>query len=430
MGIHNKQFWDYWRQGRYEEALQCSAVAAEKKKPANRMQMMLFGTAEQMKQTAAIAAISAGEFLYDYLMIHPTVVKGLEFARTEDLSSLFTLSQFASGIDPTVLTGDMAQLQGYVAEQMLAAELQAKGHDVEFPETSNNPGWDILVDGQPFQVKSLADPAGVRGHLETYPDIPVYVNEELASYFEGNPSVYVSNISREDVLEMTASTLSHADDLLDFEIPWIAAGVSTIHNIKRVWKDDVSMKQAVVHVVSDTSSRVVLGSLGQKAGILVGTMLFGPAGGITGAMLGAYAGASQGGRLSSGIKRALSKKQEQQMTEAAGLLFEKVLHQIDQKLVIKKRKMEQLWNELAPSEAGHSIKQETERHYKQEITYLKHKKEELLTLHQRVFAGSVFLLDVLPQAMAVITKSGVHPVHYQGELIRLQGAVKEYRKKV
>ena len=56
----------------------------------------------------------------------------------------------------------MAQLQGDVAEQMLTAELQARGHDVECPEESNNPGLGLLVDGQRFQVKSLANLDGVK----------------------------------------------------------------------------------------------------------------------------------------------------------------------------------------------------------------------------------------------------------------------------
>lgn len=47
---------------------------------------------------------------------------------------------------------------------------------------------------------SISNPNGVRELLETYPDIPVYMNEELALYFEGNPNVYVSKISRDEVL--------------------------------------------------------------------------------------------------------------------------------------------------------------------------------------------------------------------------------------
>ncbi|MBM7660384.1 putative membrane protein [Bacillus mesophilus] len=427
MAIPNKQFWAYWDKGMFDEALKCSVT--EKKREENRLQTMLFGTPDQLKQTGAVTTISVGEFIYDYVMINPTVVAGIDFARTEDLSNLFSLSQFASQVDTTVLTGDIAQIQGYVAEQMLAIELQAKGHDIEFPTTSNNPGWDILVDGQPFQVKNLASPDGVRDHLENYPDIPVYVNEELAKYFEGNPSVYVSNISREEVLEATQSTLTHADDLLDFEIPLIALGVSSIYNVKRVWKDDVAINQAVFNVISDTSSRVVLGALGQKAGILVGTMLFGPAGGITGAMLGVFTGASQGGRLSTSVKRVFSKKQEQAVINALDTLIQKVISQIDIKLDIKKKKMGELRSELLESDANEAILNDAERRYQDELGYLKNKREELVKQRKSISSGS-FTLEIIPSTMVTITKSGVHPVHYQDELKLLQQAVKELQKKL
>ncbi|WP_080848770.1 hypothetical protein [Cytobacillus gottheilii] len=429
MSILNKRFWDYWKNGKYEDALRC-AVEEEKDQKQNRLQTMLFGTPEQLKQTGAITAVSAGEFIYDLIMINSTVVKGLDFARTEDLSSLFTLSQFSSQIDTTVLTGDMAQLQGYVGEQMIAAELQAKGHDVEFPEKSNNPGWDLLVDGQPFQVKNLANPNGVREHLETYPDIPVYVNAELAPYFEGNPNVYVSNISRDEVIEATSTTLTHADDLLDFEIPLIAAGVSSIYNIKRVWKDDVAINQAVFNIVSDTSSKVVLGALGQKAGIVAGTMLFGPAGGITGAMFGAFAGASQGGRLSNGIRRVFSKKQEKELNEAMDDLITKVITQIDQKLHIKKGKVEKLREEMISSKANNAVWADVERRYKDEVAYLINRKEELNTINESIKKGSTLVMDVLPNVMATITKCGVHSFHLQNEIKRLQQKTNQYKNKI
>jgi uncharacterized membrane protein len=428
MAILNKAFWSHWNNGQYEEAMKCSVE--EEKPPGNRLQTMLFGPPDQMKQTGAVTAISVGEFIYDYVMINPAVVQGLDFARSEDFSSLFTLSQFAGTIDTGTLTGDMAQLQGYVAEQMIAAELQAKGHDVEFPETSNNLGWDILVDGQPFQVKNLADPAGVREHLEKYPDIPVYVNEELAPYFEGNPLVYVSSISREEVLEATSTTISHADDLLDFEIPWIAAGVSSIYNIKRVWTDDVSINQAVFNVVSDTTSRVVLGALGQKATIVVGTMIFGPAGGVVGAMVGTYAGVSQAGRLSAGIKRAFSKKQEAELNEAMVGLIRKVIEQIDEKLLIKEKKLGDFIRNLLGSEANKALADESQQRSKEERKYIINRKEELQAISQSITNGSMFVIDILPKTMATIAKTGVHPVHYQAELELVQQKSRGFARKL
>ncbi|MFJ8416990.1 hypothetical protein [Bacillus paramycoides] len=428
MAISNKQFWVHWDKGEYEEALKCSLD--EKGESKNRLQNMLFGTPEQIKQTGVITTISVGEFIYDYMMINPTVVKGIDFARKDDFSSLFTLSQFSSKIDVNDLTGNIAQLQGYVAEQMLATELRVKGHDVEFPEESNNPGWDLLVDGQQFQVKNLANPSGVREHLEKYPDIPVYVNEELAPYFEGNPAVYVSSISREEVLEATTTTIKHAGELLDFEIPWITLGVSSIYNIKRIWKDDVSMNQAIFNVVSDTSSRVALGALGQKAGIVVGAMLFGPAGGITGAMFGVYAGASQGGKLSTNIKRIFAKKQEKELNQALVSLLEKVIIQIDEKLKIKNHKMNDIRSNLDISKANIFIKNETERRYKEENDYLKNKKEELSAAVISIQKGAKFPLDIIPGTMAAITRTGVHPIHFQDEMKLVQEESREYVKRM
>src|SRR5690606_24689279 len=82
------------------------------------------------------------ESIHDYIRLDPRVMEGVDFARSDDLSSLFAFSQFSKTMDLSSHSGDLAQLQGYVAEGMVAAELQAKGHDVEFPEASNQAGWD------------------------------------------------------------------------------------------------------------------------------------------------------------------------------------------------------------------------------------------------------------------------------------------------
>ena len=300
---------------------------------------------------------------------------------------------------------------------------------MEFPETSNNPGWDILIDGQPFQVKNLADPAGVNEHLERYPDIPVYVNEELATYFEGNPQVYVSSISREEVLEATTSTLNHADNLLDFEIPWITVGVSSLSNVKRLWSDDVTMNQAILNVASDTTSRVALGAFGQKTGILVGTLLFGPAGGITGAVFGAFVGASQGGKISPSIKHLFNKKEEQAMISAMGQLIQKVIEQLKIKQEIKKKKMNQLNKQFIQSKVNDSLSDELQHRNEEEIQYLQNKIREFESINQSINSGKSDVLTILPPTLGLMTKAGVHPVNYQDELKQLQEKIKAYTKR-
>ena len=218
--------------------------------------------------------------------------------------------------------------------------------------------------------------------------------------------------------------------MLDFEIPWIAAGVSSIYNIKRVWTDDVSINQAVFNVVSDTTSRVVLGALGQKATVVVGTMIFGPAGGLVGAMVGTYAGVSQAGRLSAGIKRAFSKKQEAELNEAMVVLISKVAEQIDEKLTIKDKKMDNLLRNLLKSDANEMLARDSQRRFTEERKYLLNRKEELLAVSESIAGGSAYVMEKLPQIMTIIAKTGVHPVHYQAEMMLVQEKSREFAKKM
>jgi uncharacterized membrane protein len=193
---------------------------------------------------------------------------------------------------------------------------------------------------------------------------------------------------------------------------------------------DVAISQAVFNVVSDTSSRAVLGALGQFTGKIAGVVLFGPAGGIFGSMLGAYAGASQGGRLSTGVRRLFSKKHEQEWNAATVNLISKVISQIDKKLEIKKRKFDELRHQLIGSAANEAIWKEVERRGQNDTRYLINKKEELLSLSTSIKNGSVYVLEAFPTIMTTIAKSGVHPVHFQGEVQQVQQTSKAYLKKI
>lgn len=430
MAVSNKEFWELWKQGEYHRALDLS-MEEEERIDDKRLEKILFGSREQMQQTTTVTALSAGEFLYDYCMINPEVVKGIDFARVEDFSSVFAMKDFAQGIDVTVNTGNTAQLQGYAAEQIHAMELRAKGHEVEFPAEANNPGWDILVDDQKFQVKNLGSPAGVYEHLERYPDIPVYVNKELGDEFADFENVYVSNVSHAEVLESTKKTVSIAgEDLWDFEIPIIAAATSAAFNTKKFIKKEVELNQAVINVVSDTSSRVLLAGIGKQTGLYVGAFVFGPAGAITGAMLGTVGGAGQAGRLSSQVKRLLAKRKEAEVVTAALQLLDRTAERMDKKLSKKKEKFKKIDEELSHSAANDAIRSDFHQRFEEEKAYTQNKKSELMNLSRDIQSGNAFVMDQLSAIMTAISKTGVHPGHYQEELLQLQQAVEAYKKKL
>ena len=75
-------------------------------------------------------------------------------SRSADVDSVLSFARFAdtkADLSGASLDGLHSELQGYVAEQLAAEHLQAHGHDVVFPDSANNPGWDISVDGHRFR---------------------------------------------------------------------------------------------------------------------------------------------------------------------------------------------------------------------------------------------------------------------------------------
>ena len=106
--------------------------------------------------------------IYDLVRIDPEIVEAADFARSADLSDLPSFVQFAEtivGTSAEKFEGNVSQLQGYVAERLVAQTLRAQGAEVQFPEASNQAGYDLIVNGDRFQVKNLSSPGGVHEHL-------------------------------------------------------------------------------------------------------------------------------------------------------------------------------------------------------------------------------------------------------------------------
>lgn len=417
--IENEQFWQYWRNGEFEKALKNCTISNEKKRKGTR----LFGA--QHKETNVIAGISAGEFLYDFLMINPTVVEGIDFARSEDLSSLFSLSQFAKTVDIETATGDMSQLQGYVAEQMIAQKLEAAGHDVRFPETSNQAGWDILVDGEKFQVKCGSDKSIVDEHLERYPDIPVLVNDELAVHYADHPNVFSVGITRDEIVDATKSTLSHAEDLLDFELPWISAGVSSFYNAKRVFKEKLPIQLAARNVVIDTTSRASLAAVGQSAFTFAANALFATGGAyvIVMPIVGAYLGLQQSWRVTDKIKRFLAKKEFQELENSLEELIEVMKRKLDIKNEVKNEK----WTEILSKCSNHKPILKLENIHQNRQQFLRNMKKELDAIRGEINKDP---LRGFERLISVLMKSGIHVYGIRNELINVEKAMKQLQKKL
>jgi hypothetical protein len=427
MAFNSTEFKKRWGNGEYREALRMPLETPSK----GRLKNMLFGNKVERSQSGAILTISTGDFLYDYIRIDPNVVKGIDFARADDLSSIASFSVFARGIDTSVNTGDIAQLQGYVAEKIVALELQARGHDVQFPETSNQEGWDILVDGMPFQVKNWATSQGVYEHFEKYPDIPVLVNEELASNFQYNPMVYpVDGISHAEIVDLTKTNLDLGADLHDFQIPMISLLVSTYFNGKLLIKKDINSLNAGINILTDTSSRVVGGTAGNFSGSALGGALFGPAGILVGGAIGAFFGIGQGGRIASFVKSSFYQNEKRNVRMYLAELLDKTAYAIDKKVSIRDdgfNTIELYLNQKTNNKKSiHALSE----YYNDNREYLTGIKNRMLKLSNDLRNHIGDLDEQIVEAFKLIARSGVHPVMIQKELKNFQSALNELKNKI
>jgi hypothetical protein len=217
------------------------------------------------------------------------VLSAADFSRSEDLGDIFQFGVFADRIrsmGEAAAGGAANNLRGYVSEHLVAARLVEVGHVVSFPETSNNAGFDVLVDGVPFQVKCLQSLEGLRTHFEKYPDMPVYANSELAeavidSGAEWSKLVfYVDGFDREIADLIMTTSLEAGEALGDLNVPYFAMAVSSARNLHRVWHGRMPLSDLPFSLVLDASVKGGLAAVGTLSGKALGLLAFGPAGAL------------------------------------------------------------------------------------------------------------------------------------------------------
>ena len=118
------------RQGCVREALDQPV----KERPASYSGISAFlssrNASEIGKEDEAMAALTFGDFLYDFLRINPDVVHAVEFSRAADVNSVLSFAHFAdvkADFTGASLEGLHSDLQGYVAEQLVSHHWSPRG---------------------------------------------------------------------------------------------------------------------------------------------------------------------------------------------------------------------------------------------------------------------------------------------------------------
>lgn len=387
----------------------------------NRLARLLFPGNGEARATAAVATLTLGDIAYSAAAIDANVIDAADFARVDVLDNSLAFADFARRIQelsPAGIIGAVGNVKGYVAEQVVAAELVAKGHQVEFPAAPNEPGWDLLVDGEKFQVKCLEEIGGLQNHFDTY-DYPVLANSELADRIPSewaDKVFFVEGYSDELISHVTTSSIEAGANVFNPDVPLFALGVSAVRNLMNYNAGKVSGTQAVEQVVLDGSARAGLAAAGGYLGTGIGLLVFGPAGALVwGSVLPVLAQA-QASRFIGLLDKYIQSKDYTQWASEAHRDIDALVTRLDEAL---EHKIQLLRNKYEALGRGH-LSDYVRYRFTDEERFLRESKARLALLRPEI-RGSVEqrALDVIRWTAG----STVHPTRYQAVLKQLNGTL-------
>ena len=305
----------------------------------------------------AVAGAATAELLFDVAAIDPRVVAATDFSRVEDLGDIFRFGAFAEqieGMGEAARTGVESGLRGYLAEMTVATRLQ--GHEVSLPDTANNPGVDLFVDGHPFQVKCYGDDSAAMTalgeHFERYPDIPVYVNSEVipAVRSSGEPwaeSVFaVEGFDYETTNLVLEQSLAAGADLADLNIPIFAVAASAARNLHGWWKGSIPLSDIPTELLIDGAVHGGLSVAGGFTGAALGGLVFGPAGAVVFGGVGGIASLFGAGGVRGRFRRLFYRNWFRSVNKSVNEFESALKHAMRKKVVRKRAKIDQMDSEL------------------------------------------------------------------------------------
>lgn len=239
--------------------------------------------------------------------IDADVLNAIEFSTRAELSNIASIADYVEArfFDAPAETAEgwFHRLVGYVGEQKAAVALESLGHHVEFAHTPNQEGWDLLVDGEPFNVKvgEFAARAG-KEFLASHDGIGLVTSAEAGGGLDAN--VYaLPELDHLDLEEATRQTLDGVHDGFHPELhfPWITLIRSSSRELSLLLDQKTSIGKVLKHVAADVVAVGSLGFAGAKAGAVVGAIL-GPWGAAVASLLGALFGAVGGKACANAVR--------------------------------------------------------------------------------------------------------------------------------
>lgn len=214
---------------------------------------------------AATAGLTAAEMLYHAAAIDPRVIAAADFSRRADIGDPLDFATHAMGF---AVNGADIALRGFTAEQVVMNNLIAGGHHVSLPESCNNQGFDLIVDGEAIQVKCGESLSILREHFASYPDIPVIANaqllEQAADQSWAELVTTLDGFDLASVEELANRTVAAGLDLASTNAIMEAIAVGALRGAWEMARGEIPAEQLPAWLVVDTALRGSLAFAGAR----------------------------------------------------------------------------------------------------------------------------------------------------------------------
>ncbi|GIU77308.1 MAG: hypothetical protein KatS3mg005_0546 [Bryobacteraceae bacterium] len=240
--------------------------------------------------------------------IDTDVLNAIEFSTSAELNNLASIADYVDArfFDAPAETAEgwFHRLVGYVGEQKAAAALESMGHHVEFAHTPNQEGWDLLVDGEPFNVK-VGEFAAREGKefLASHDGIGLVTSAEAGGDALDAKVYALPELDHLNLEEATRHTLDGVHDGFhpEFHFPWITLIRSSFRELRLLLDQKTNIEKVLKHIAVDVAAVGGVGLAGTKVGALLGSII-GPLGAALGGLLGAVFGGLGGKACANAVR--------------------------------------------------------------------------------------------------------------------------------
>ena len=288
------------------------------------------------------AGLVVGEYLWQIYTIDPSVIKAVDFSSAQDLDSAYAVSNYLMinmlEHDDQAYAGFRNRLIGYLGEQRVAEVLQQQGTDALWASTSNQEIWDLKIDDQLINVKTVLDMNNIKGTALAHPDVLYLVPEDTYKNIGVDNIQPLEGFNYQEVNNQLDSTSNHIDgtnafDAFSIHLP-IGSSLMALqerqHLINAGGDQKAINKNVLIDFTTKTTGSLAMAKIGGLVGVGLGSLVFMPVvGGVIGAAIGAFWGAKKGKEFGKKIKELELQKQKLKLSNMLEKFGEKYFSYID-----------------------------------------------------------------------------------------------------